>query len=113
MAAPLHLEFQGKKGLNKCTTNGFVGSLFSDGFLGYLYIKKIVQSTFSGWCLKYFRSKCTDFRIPGLEGEPLFLYLEFFSFLMQALFHMNSYVFFIANFVWLVTYEFVVLNSYS
>ncbi len=27
------------KGLTKCTTNGFVRSLFSDVFLGYLYIK--------------------------------------------------------------------------
>jgi hypothetical protein len=94
------------KGLTKCTTNGFVGSLFSDVFLGYLYIKKIVQSTFFGWCLKYFRSKCTDSRIPGLKGN-------FFSFCMLALFHTNSNVFSIANFFWLVMYKFVVLNSYS
>ncbi len=31
----------------------------------------------------------------------------------SSLFQKNSYVFSIANFFWLVTYEFVVLNLYS
>ncbi len=60
--------------------------------------KKIVPSPFLGWCLKYFGSKFTDSRIPGLKGETLFLYLEFFSFCMQMLFHTILYVFSIANF---------------
>jgi hypothetical protein len=60
-----------KMGLNKCTANGFVGSLFSDVFFCYLY-KKIVPSPFLGRCLKYFGSKFTDSRIPGLKGESLF-----------------------------------------
>jgi hypothetical protein len=34
------------KGLTKCTTNGFVGSLFSDDFLGYLYIKNSYNPLF-------------------------------------------------------------------
>jgi hypothetical protein len=59
-------------GLTKCTANGFVGSLFSDVFFGYLYIKKFVPSPFLGRCLKYFGSKFTDSRIPGLKGESLF-----------------------------------------
>ncbi len=67
-------------------------------FFGYLYIKKFVRSPFLGWCLKYFGSKFTDSRIPGLKGESLFLYLEFFSFCMQTLLHTNVYVFSIANF---------------
>ncbi len=40
------------------------------------------------------------------------MYLDFFSFCMQTLFHTNSYVFSIAIFFWLVTNEFVALNSY-
>ncbi len=68
-------------------------------FFGYLYIKKIVRSPFLGWCLKYFGSKFTDSRIPGLKGDSPFLILKFFSFCMQMLFHMNSYVFSITFFV--------------
>jgi hypothetical protein len=37
-----------------------------------------MPSPFLGWCLKYFGSKFTDSRIPGLKGESLFLYLDFF-----------------------------------
>jgi hypothetical protein len=68
----VHFASMADKRLTKCTTNGFVGSLFSDVFFGYLYIKKIVPSPFLGRCLKYFGSKFTDSRIPGLKGESLF-----------------------------------------
>jgi hypothetical protein len=72
---------------------------FSDSFFCYLYILKNVPSPFLGWCLKYFGSKFTDSCIPGLKEESLFIYLEFFSFCMQMLFHTNLYVFLLQFFL--------------
>ncbi len=74
----LNALFWGEKRLTKCTANGFVGSLLSDIFFGYLYIKKIVPSPFLSRCLKYFGSKFTDSCIPGIKGESLFYTKEFF-----------------------------------
>ncbi len=54
------------KGLLKCTVNEFVQSCLQDCFLGVLYIKKFVPSTFFCVCLKNFRTNCTDSHLRGL-----------------------------------------------
>ncbi len=90
--------------------NGFVGSLFSDFFFWYLYIKKSYHPPFwvSVWNILVVNLQILAYL--DSRGSPFFI-LRVFSFCMQMLFHTNSYVFSIAIFL-LVTFEFVVLNSY-
>jgi hypothetical protein len=68
-------------GSTKCTANEFIQSHFQDCFLGVLYIKKIVPSTFFV-CLKNFRTNCTDSHLWGLlYVTVLKIYISNYGFL--------------------------------
>ncbi len=104
----VRLLLRGDKNVNRgwLNANEFIQSCFQDYFLGVLYIKKFVPSTFFCVCLKNFRTNCTDSHLPGLKGASLFWTWSFFLSVGKRCFvriHVqNSYDFRSLFFLWLV-----------
>jgi hypothetical protein len=80
-------------GLTKCTANEFVKSHFQDCFLGVLYIKKIVPSTFFV-CLKIFHTNCTDSCLLGLlYVTVLKIYISNYGYLFDTAMYVDYLTF--------------------
>ncbi len=87
-------QFASKKGLTKCTVNEFVQSFFQDCFLGVLYIKKIVPSTFFCVCLKKIGTNCTDSHLRGLlYVTVLKIYISNYGYLFGTAMYVDCLMF--------------------
>jgi hypothetical protein len=90
----MHTHNAHKKGLTKCTANEIVQSCFQDCFLGVLYIKKFVPSTFLCVCLKKFRTNFTDSYLRGfLYVTVLKIYISNYGYLFGTAMYVDYLTF--------------------